>query len=116
MEDLQAKRRAQQRARPQQRLEYRLNSQIYHVRRKTCQDSTQNQSLQIPGVETYALLYSAIDGTYVLQNKEGGFFSKGGLKIYKVPVTPKEALASDLMGLFEKRRCQKFLECVQNFE
>jgi Rab GDP dissociation inhibitor len=35
------------------------------------------------------LSYSAIDGTYVLQNKEGGFFSKGGHKIYKVPVTPK---------------------------
>ena len=41
----------------------------------------------------------AIDGTYVLQNKEGGFFSKGGIKIAKVPVTPKEALASDLMGM-----------------
>jgi len=36
-----------------------------------------------------SLFYSAIDGTYVLQNKEGGFFSKGGLKIFKVPVTPK---------------------------
>jgi hypothetical protein len=34
-----------------------------------------------------------------LQNKEGGFFSKGGIKIAKVPVTGKEALASDLMGL-----------------
>ena len=31
----------------------------------------------------------AIDGTYVLQNKEAGFFSKGGMKIAKVPVTPK---------------------------
>jgi len=36
--------------------------------------------------------------------------------VHKVPVTPKEALASDLMGLLEKRRCQKFLEAVQNFE
>lgn len=59
---------------------------------------------------------SAIDGTYVLQNKEGGFFSKGGLKIAKVPVTAKEALASDLMGMLEKRRFQKFLEGIQNFE
>ena len=25
-------------------------------------------------------------------------------------------MASDLMGLFEKRRCQKFLEVIQNFE
>jgi len=37
------------------------------------------------------------------------------MKIYKVPVTPKEALGSDLMGLLEKRRCQKFLEAIQNF-
>lgn len=59
---------------------------------------------------------SAIDGTYVLQNKEAGFFSKGGLKIAKVPVTAKEALASDLMGMLEKRRFQKFLEAIQNFE
>ena len=52
----------------------------------------------------------------MVQNKEGGFFSKGGIKIDKVPVTPKEALASDLMGLIEKRRFQKFLEAIQNFE
>lgn len=38
------------------------------------------------------------------------------MKIFKVPVTPKEALNSDLMGLLEKRRCQKFLEAIQNFE
>jgi len=50
-------------------------------------------------METYDCNYQAIDGTYVLQFKEGGFFSKGGMKIFKVPVTPKEALASDLMGL-----------------
>jgi Rab GDP dissociation inhibitor len=40
-----------------------------------------------------------------MQNKEGGFFSKGGVRIEKVPATAKEALNSDLMGLFEKRRC-----------
>lgn len=62
------------------------------------------------------LEWKSIDGTYVLQNKEAGFFSKGGLKIAKVPVTPKEALSSDLMGMMEKRRCQKFMEAMQNFE
>lgn len=61
------------------------------------------------------LEWKSIDGTYVLQNKEAGFFSKGGMKIAKVPVTPKEALSSDLMGLMEKRRCQKFMEAMQNF-
>jgi len=37
--------------------------------------------------------------------KEKGVFSKGGAKIEKVPTSDKEALSSDLMGLFEKRRC-----------
>jgi RAB protein geranylgeranyltransferase component A len=41
--------------------------------------------------------------------------SRGG-KVFKVPCTGPEALASPLMGLFEKRRCQKFLEFVQNYE
>jgi len=44
--------------------------------------------------------------------KEGGMFSKGGPKIEKVPSNDKEALKSDLMGLFEKRRCQKFFKFV----
>jgi Rab GDP dissociation inhibitor len=38
------------------------------------------------------------------------------MKIAKVPVTAKEALASDLMGMLEKRRFQKFLEGIQDFE
>jgi len=37
--------------------------------------------------------------------QEGGFFSKGGARIEKVPATPGEAVKSDLMGLMEKRRC-----------
>jgi Rab GDP dissociation inhibitor len=51
-----------------------------------------------------------------LQNKESGFFTKGGNKIAKVPVSGKEALTSDLMGMMEKRRFQKFIEIIQNFE
>jgi Rab GDP dissociation inhibitor len=52
----------------------------------------------------------------VLQNKEPGFFSKGGNKIAKVPVTGTEALKSDLMGMLEKTRFKKFIENIQNFE
>lgn len=48
--------------------------------------------------------------------KEGGIFSKGGPKIEKVPATASEALQSDLMGMFEKRRCQKFLSYVANYD
>lgn len=40
--------------------------------------------------------------------KESGFFSSGGPKIEKVPANDKEALKSDLMGLFEKKRCRNF--------
>ncbi|MGH0131006.1 UNVERIFIED_CONTAM: hypothetical protein FKN15_008690 [Acipenser sinensis] len=46
---------------------------------------------------------------------EGSFVYKGG-KIYKVPSTETEALASSLMGLFEKRRFRKFLVYVANFD
>ncbi|XP_033832110.1 rab GDP dissociation inhibitor beta [Periophthalmus magnuspinnatus] len=46
---------------------------------------------------------------------EGSFVFKGG-KIYKVPSTEAEALASGLMGLFEKRRFKKFLTFVAGFD
>lgn len=48
--------------------------------------------------------YKVVDGSYV---------SKAG-KIYKVPSTETEALASNLMGMFEKRRFRKFLIFVAN--
>jgi Rab GDP dissociation inhibitor len=35
------------------------------------------------------LEWKSIDGTYVYQMKEGGFFSKGGGVIEKVPATPQ---------------------------
>jgi Rab GDP dissociation inhibitor len=37
-------------------------------------------------------------------------------KISKVPADEVEALASDLMGLFEKRRFKNFLIFVQDFD
>lgn len=45
--------------------------------------------------------------------KEKGFFSSGGAKIEKVPATDKEAIKSDLMGLFEKKRCKNFFQYIQ---
>jgi len=50
--------------------------------------------------------FKVIEGSYVF--KEG--------KIYKVPATEKEALTSPLMGMFEKRRFQKFLEFVSQYD
>ena len=38
------------------------------------------------------------------------------LQIYKVPADEMEALATSLMGMFEKRRFKKFLCWVQQFD
>ncbi|XP_076023517.1 rab GDP dissociation inhibitor beta-like [Genypterus blacodes] len=46
---------------------------------------------------------------------EGSFVYKSG-KIHKVPSTETEALASTLMGLFEKRRFRRFLTYISNFD
>lgn len=47
--------------------------------------------------------------------KKAGLLSSGGPKIEKVPATDKEALSSDLMGIFEKRRCKNFFVYVANY-
>ena len=57
------------------------------------------------GVTRY-LEFKSIEGSYVM--------GKSG-KISKVPADEKEALSSDLMGLFEKRRFKNFLVFVQDF-
>jgi len=57
------------------------------------------------GVTRY-LEFKSVDGSYVY---------KGG-KVHKVPADTKEALASSLMGLFEKRRFKNFLQYVQDFD
>jgi len=55
---------------------------------------------------TRYLEFKAVDGSFVV--------SQG--KVYKVPSTGAEALKSSLMGILEKRRCQKFLEYVGEWE
>ena len=55
---------------------------------------------------TRYLEFKSIEGSYVM--------GKSG-KISKVPADEKEALTSDLMGLFEKRRFKNFLVFVQDF-
>ena len=58
------------------------------------------------GVTRY-LEFKSVEGSYVM--------GKSG-KISKVPADEREALASDLMGLFEKRRFKNFLIFVQDFD
>jgi len=57
------------------------------------------------GVTRY-LEFKSIEGSYVYQSG----------KIHKVPADGSEALASGLMGLFEKRRFRNFLIWVHEFE
>lgn len=62
------------------------------------------------------LEWKCIDGTFVYQWDKGGVFSKAKGVIHKVPANDKEALSSDLMGLFEKNRCRKFFQFIQDFD
>jgi Rab GDP dissociation inhibitor len=55
---------------------------------------------------TKYLEFRSINGSYVYKDK----------KIHKVPSSDAEAIKSSLMGLFEKRRCKKFFEFVQEFD
>jgi len=55
---------------------------------------------------TRYLEFKAVDGSFVVN----------GGKVYKVPSTGSEALKSSLLGILEKRRCQKFLEYIGEWE
>ncbi|EHA99282.1 Rab GDP dissociation inhibitor beta [Heterocephalus glaber] len=61
------------------------------------------------------LLYTEVTRYMDFRVIEGSFVCKGG-KIYKVPSTEAEALASSLIGLFEKHHFRKFLVYVGNFD
>lgn len=64
---------------------------------------------------SHYLSWKPVEGTYVYQYKTGGIFSKDGGVIRKVPGNDKEALTSDLMSLFEKRRCHKFYKLLEKY-
>lgn len=59
--------------------------------------------------------WKCIDGVFVYQWDNGGFFSKAKGVIHKVPSNDSEAISSNLMGLFEKNRCKKFFQFIQKF-
>lgn len=60
------------------------------------------------------LIHTGVTRYLEFKSVEGSYVYKGG-KIYKVPADEKEALASDLMGMFEKRRFRSFLAFVHEF-
>lgn len=55
---------------------------------------------------TRYLEFKAVDGSFV---QHAG-------RVYKIPSDKMEALKSSLMGMFEKRRCGKFLEFVGDYD
>ena len=57
-----------------------------------------------------------IEDVFVYQYDKGGMFSSPKGIIYKVPSSAEEAVNSDLMGMFEKNRCKKFYNFVQNLK
>jgi Rab GDP dissociation inhibitor len=59
---------------------------------------------------TAYLEFQSVNGSFVAQGE------KGKLTVHKVPSTAKEALASGLMGMFQKRRYKSFVEWVNQYE
>ncbi|XP_069045692.1 rab GDP dissociation inhibitor beta [Lepisosteus oculatus] len=61
------------------------------------------------------LLYTEVTRYLDFKVVEGSFVYKAG-RVHKVPSTEAEALASDLMGMFDKRRFRKLLLFILNFD
>ncbi|XP_065829886.1 rab GDP dissociation inhibitor alpha-like [Oscarella lobularis] len=61
------------------------------------------------------LISSGVTRYLEFKSVEGSYVFKGG-KIHKCPATEREALASGLMGLFEKRRFKNFLVFTSEFD
>ena len=53
---------------------------------------------------------------YLDFNKIGGSFVYKKGKVHKVPATLQEALATDLMGILEKRKFKNMLEWIQKYD
>jgi Rab GDP dissociation inhibitor len=58
------------------------------------------------------LIHTGVTRYLEFKSVEGSYVWKRGGKVYKVPVTETEALATSLMGIFEKRRFRSFLVWV----
>jgi Rab GDP dissociation inhibitor len=71
--------------------------------------------LMANGLLVKLLIHTGVTRYLEFKNVEGSYVYKDG-KIHKVPVDGNEALASSLMGLFEKRRFRSFLIWIQEFD
>ncbi|RDD43823.1 Rab GDP dissociation inhibitor beta [Trichoplax sp. H2] len=70
--------------------------------------------LMAHGRLTKLLIHSDVTRYLEFKQIEGSYVYKKGGNVYKVPASDKEALASSLMGIFEKRRFRNFLIWAQS--
>jgi Rab GDP dissociation inhibitor len=61
---------------------------------------------------TRYLEFKSVEGSYVMKYSN----SSKSIKINKVPATEAEAVSSDLMGMFEKKRFRDFLMFVKDYD
>jgi len=66
------------------------------------------------GELTKLLIHTDVTRYLEFKQIEGSYVFKRGGNVYKVPASDKEALASSLMGIFEKRRFRSFLVWATN--
>lgn len=66
------------------------------------------------GLLARILVHTGVTKYLEFQKAAGSYVFKEG-KIHKVPSTASEALASNLMGFFEKRRCAKLISYIDNY-
>ncbi|KAL7293487.1 hypothetical protein TKK_0012934 [Trichogramma kaykai] len=71
--------------------------------------------LMANGLLVKLLIHTGVTRYLEFKSVEGSYVYKSG-KISKVPIDQQEALTSDLMGIFEKRRFKNFLVWVQNMQ
>lgn len=62
------------------------------------------------------LIHTDVTRYLEFKSVEGSYVWKAGGKVHKVPVTAGEAMATSLMGMFEKRRFRTFLVWVSNYD
>mmetsp|Transcript_9891 Transcript_9891/g.16631 ORF Transcript_9891/g.16631 Transcript_9891/m.16631 type:complete len:329 (+) Transcript_9891:17-1003(+) len=63
---------------------------------------------------TKYLEWKCVDASYVVQHKKGGWLSSEKMAVCKVPSNDMEALKSNLMGMFEKKRVINLYKYIEN--
>lgn len=65
---------------------------------------------------TKYLEWKCVEASFVCQMQAAGWLSSAKMAVCKVPVTPQEALKSNLLGLFEKKRVAQMFQYVRSVD